>query len=440
MTERQIAQLTNTYSINGFTSNSLTTAIPNDFSTTQPTAVLFTTTGTLPAPLVAGTTYYVVSVVSPVVIRVSATNGGTSITSASGGSGNIANNGQLQEGSITTHPGTIVACRTLHRRLFFFSQNFIEVWENAGLGTNLPIRRNNALLMEVGTPAIGSIATGFDRMFFLSQDRDGLGAVMEVNGTEAIAVSNRALDYQLAQYANNPDLGVSDARGIMIKENGIIFYRLNFTRANHTYVLNVTMSTSDAVRWHEEEVLNHDRHPAQTHVYYSGSNYYGHYALPILYEVDDRFVTNDGEPIRRVRIGKQITPEGYARLRIDRWQIDVLQGKVDEIVIDELNLDAENGQDLLTEDGENILLEQGITGNANVAPKIFLSISKDGGQSYGYSTSSPMGKIGERTFRTVWRKLGTTPRGQGFTPKIEFFNTVPFVVLGAMWDFEIMPE
>jgi hypothetical protein len=51
-----------------------------------------------------------------------------------------------------------------------------------------------------------------------------------------------------------------------------------------------------------------------------------------------------------------------------------------------------------------------------------------------------MGKIGERTHRTVWRKLGTTPRGQGFVPKIEFFNEIPFVILGAAWDFDVLPE
>lgn len=347
--------------------------------------------------------------------------------------------GQLQLGTVTSHPGNIVACRTLHRRLFLFSANFTEVWENAGVGSNLPFRRNNSLLMEVGTPSVGSIATGFDRMFFLSQDRDGLGSVMEVRGTESIPVSNRALDYALAQYASDQSTGVADARGIMIKENGIIFYRLNFTRANHTYVLNVTMSSPDKSKWHEEEVLNGNRHPAQTHVYFKGVNYYGHYNQPILYVVDDTFVTNDGEPIRRMRIGRQISPEGYNRLRIDRWQLDVLQGAVDQEIYDLANLDAENAQDLLTESGVNILLDQQVVVGIG-QPRVFLSISKDGGQSYGNIRPANMGKIGERTFRTVWRKLGTTPRGQGFTPKIEFFNQVPFVVLGAAWDFEILPE
>jgi hypothetical protein len=225
----------------------------------------------------------------------------------------------------------------------------------------------------------------------------------------------------------------------MIKENGIIFYRLNFTAANHTYVLNVTMSTPDAPKWHEEQVLNGDRHPAQTHVYFGGVNYYGHYRLPILYAVDDNLVTNDGEAIRRTRIGRQFSPEGYNRLRIDRFHLDVLQGKVSDEVYDEANLDAEDGDDILTEGGVNILLDQQVLVPGG-QPSIWLSYSKDGGQTYGFPLQSLMGKIGERTYRTVWRKLGTTPRGQGFIPKIEFFNKSPFFILGAAWDFEILPE
>jgi hypothetical protein len=347
--------------------------------------------------------------------------------------------GQLQQGSITSHPGTIVACRTLHRRVFFFSQNFTEVWENAGIGTNLPIRRNNSLLMEVGTPAIGSVVTGFDRMFFLSQDKDGLGGVMEVKGTESVLVSNRALDYQLAQYASDPATGVADARGILIKENGIIFYRLNFTLANHTFVLNVTMSTSQEPMWHEEETLHGLRHPAQTHAYFDGVNYYGAYNEAKMFIVDSTVSNNNGEAIKRMRIGKQMTPEGYDRLRIDRFQVDLLQGAEDFIILDEVNLDAENSDDITTESGINLLLEQQVEVPGG-QPVVFLSISKDGGQTYGNELIATMGKLGQRTYRTVWRKLGTTPRGQGFTPKIEFYNDVPFIVLGAAWDFEVLPE
>ncbi len=404
-----------------------------NFQTGIPVKV--STTGTLPSPLNATDTYYVIMVGS------SSTNPGTiklatsyanaiagtaiDLTTAGAPTNTITVQGQLQLGSITSHPGTIVACRTLHRRIFLFSQNYTEVWENAGLGTNLPFRRNNSLLMEVGTPAIGSVAVGFDRMFFLAQDKDGLAGVMEVRGTESIPVSNRALDFQLAQYAAGP--GVSDARGILIKENGLIFYRLNFTAANHTFVLNVSMSTADNPKWHEEEVLNGDRHPAQTHAYFDGVNFYGDYSQAIFYIVSDQSTTNNGEKIRRMRIGRQITPEGYNRLRIDRWWLDLLQGS---LPTGNLGFTSEHGLDAI----------QTIPYAPNAQPTVFLSISKDGGQSYGNNLRSTMGKIGERTHRTVWRKLGTTPRGQGFVPKVEFFSEIPFIILGAAWDFEVLPE
>lgn len=420
-----------------------------DFATGVP--ITLSTTGGLPAPLNNSDTYYVIALADPfnfpgqIKLATSYQNAiaGTAIDLTTNGAptNTITGIGQLQQGSITSHPGTIVACRTLHRQVFFFSQFYTEVWDNSGLGTNLPIRRNNSLLMEVGTPAIGSISVGFDSMFFLSQDRDGIGSVMEVQGTQSVPVSNRALDFQIAQYAADPTTGVADARGILIKENGLIFYRLNFTLANHTYVLNVSMSSQDGVKWHEEEVLNHDRHPAQTHGFYNGVNYYGSYNTNKLYVVDTTVSTNDNEPIRRVRIGRQQCPNGLKRLRIDRFTLDVLQGMVDSIVNTDNPLLTEAGDEILTEVGDTILASSSTsTGNSGVNPVIFLQVSRDGAQSWGHFFQAPMGKIGQRTFRTVWRKLGTTPRGQGYTPKIEFFNEVPFIILGAAWTYEILPE
>lgn len=400
--------------------------------------------GSLPAELIAGNTYYVVAIINPTTIHVSATDGGAPITSVSGGNGSLSNNGQLQQGAITTHPGTIIACRTLHRRLFLFSQFFTEVWENAGIGTNLPFRRNNALLMEYGTPCLGSISVSFDTMVFLSQSRDGLGAVMQVVGTQSIPISNRALDFQLAQYAANNQ--VADCRGFLIKENGLIFYRMNFTAANHTFVYNVTLSDPTQEQgklWHEEEVLNGNRHPAQTHAYFNGLNYVGNYSLPILYIVDSQTYTNDNEAIRRMRITKAIVPPGYQRIRIDRLQVDLLQGNISEISVSpqELDLGTEDAKLILTESGDEIELEQsGIGSTILQRPNVYLSISRDGGQTYGQIIAAPMGFLGQRTFRTLWRKLGTTRRGQAFVSKFEFYDNVPFIILGASWDVSVLPE
>jgi hypothetical protein len=408
------------------------------------TPIQFNGAGTLPVgtPAIAkGVTYYVVGIVNATTFTISTTVGGTPITFATVGTAPIfvTNGGQAQVGTISSHPGNIVGCRTLHRRIFLFSENFTEVWENAGAGTNLPIRRNNSLLMEVGTPALGSIIVGFDRMFFLAQDRDGLAGVMGVAGSESTLLSNRALDFQLAQYAADPLTGVADARSVLIKENGLIFYRLNFTAANHTFVLGVTMSTPDSPKWHEEEVLNGDRHPAQSHAYFHGVNYYADYNQKKFYMVDDEVSTNDGEHIRRMRIGKQMTPPGYNRIRIDRWQLDLLQGQRDILRRVDITLDTEDSQIITTENDIDLILDQGVLVGGG-QPVVYLSYSKDGGQTYGFQQQGLMGKLGQRTYRTVWRKLGVTPRGQGYVPKIEFYADYPLIVLGAAWAYEILPE
>jgi hypothetical protein len=382
------------------------------------TPVVFTGLG-LPGGLTAGTTYYVSSIVSPSppTITVSATNGGTAIvfSSSSTGTPTLTNAGQLQLGEVTTHPGTLVACKTLHRRLFLFSQNFTEVWENAGMGTTLPFRRNNTLLMEYGCAATASVRVGFDRMFFLSQDKDGLGSVMMVAGTESIPVSPRSLINQFATYAATPGVGVADGVGVLLQENGLIFYRLNFTAANDTYVYNVTMSNPQQgeLYWHEEQTLAGGRHVAQVHAFFNGINYYGAYNSPTLYIVNSSYVTNDGTAIQRIRITRAFAPEGYQRIRIDRMHVDLVQGMVDMI-----------GEDT----------------TENNSPIVYMSISKDGGVSYGNRLLANMGMVGERTFRTVWRKLGTIPRGQAFVAKFEFYNQVPFTILGAAWAIEVMPE
>lgn len=414
---------------------------------TPPNNIISTTS--LPSPLQESTTYYVIRLTSNT-IELAATladaQNGIPITLTSVGTppNQIENNGQLQLGSITSHPGNIVACRTLHRRLFLFSSFYTEVWENAGIGTNLPFRRNNSLLMEYGTPCVGSISVSFDIMCFLSQTRDGLGPVVEVKGTQAIPISNNTIDSVFAAYAV---LGqVADCRAFLILENGLIFYRMNFTAANHTFVYDVTLSDptkEDGKMWHEEEVLNGDRHPAQTHAYFNGINYVGDYFRPILYQVDSSTTTNNGQDIRRMRIARPIVPEAYQRIRCDRWQLDLLQGQFSQAdtTVADIQLLTENGDNIDTENGNELLATIGTAVySLSSVPFVFLSLSKDGGQTYGYLVKAPMGRVGNRTFRTVWRKLGTTKRGQPFQPKIEFFSNVPFIILGAAWVFEIMPE
>ena len=187
---------------------------------------------------------------------------------------------------------------------------------------------------------------------------------------------------------------------------------MNFTQANHTYVYNLSQSIPDTDStkfWHEEEILDGSRHPAQTHGYFNGGNYVGDYLVPALYRLSASVYQNTEEAIKRSRITRALVPPGYQRIRVDRLQIDLLQGQI-------------------------------VSGVTPVEMFVRLSISKDGGQSFGYENTAPMGLVGERTFRTVFRKLGTIKRGQPWVIRVDFYNNYPFVILGAAWAIEELPE
>ena len=313
-------------------------------------------------------------------------------------SGNIA--------SVTSYPGTITCLKTLHRRLFIFSQNFCEVWENAGLA-NFPLRRNNSLLLEFGTISKASVVSAFDRLFFLANSADGFGHIMMVVGTETARISTQALDAVIQEYAV-----ISDATGLVNLINGIVFYRLNFTNANATWVFNVSQSAPEDLRWHEELMEGENRHVAEVALYFNQTNYVGDYSAPILYEMDGSYLTNNGEPILRERIPKQFFAPINNKNRIDRILIDMVQG-------------------------DNQTPANSVLPGTDANPQLELTISRDGGVSYGNALDAAIGPLGQRVFRTIYRKLGTS---RTFTFRFRCYNSVKFWILGMILDYETLPE
>jgi hypothetical protein len=123
--------------------------------------------------------------------------------------------------------------------------------------------------------------------------------------------------------------------------------------------------------------------------------------------------------------------------------VDIIQGLAE--IMEDTNIAellTEGSIIITTENDLDILLElSGTTRLFNPDDHvIYLSISKDGGVTFNYRQAATVGAIGQRAHRTVWRKLGVIPRGQAFVPKVEFFGRIPFIILGAAWAYEVMPE
>jgi hypothetical protein len=144
------------------------------------------------------------------------------------------------------------------------------------------------------------------------------------------------------------------------------------------------------------------RHRANNHVFAFGMHLVGDYENGKLYELSTSTYSDDGAPISRQRVTPHVTSE-LARLFYHKFQLDLEMG---------VGLDgAGQGTD----------------------PQVMLRYSDDGGHSWSNEKWASIGKIGERTKRAIWRRLGQS-RDRVF--EITITDPVKVVMIGADLDVE----
>ena len=307
------------------------------------------------------------------------------------------------QGALTTEADIIVGFGLIHRQLFILGEHTTEIWYNAGLSP-LPLRRNNTFSVDYGCAAEGSIAEGHDRLLWLSRTKDGVSGVMMSAGGLPKSVSDEALEAVFQDFTV-----FSDAIGLIYKQDNYVFYQLTFPSApsrefpdavparGRTFLYNVTLGV-----WQETSDLTRGRHAANAHAFFSQKHLINEQKSAKLFHFSDQFLTADGDNVPRIRIMHHFSDKNYKRIRLYKFQLDVVKGRAKANTVDS-------------------------------NPKVFLGISRDGGITYPYYVDRAMPKLGDFRKRISWYRLGTS---RDFVFKVEFFNKTPFVVLGANIGFE----
>lgn len=312
----------------------------------------------------------------------------------------------LNEAQIGRSNGINVGVGIVNQRLHFFKNDEIEVWYNAGYA-DFPFRNDRNAIFNFGCIAAASIISEFGYLFWLSKDKSGASGVYMTQGQTPIKISTQAIDDLLSDLK-----APEDVRAWIYKDDGHIFYKLNWTTDNISISYDLTTSGELSQHfWFREEMEKHKgdpdtRHLADCHAYFQKQHIVGSYKNSTLYEYSRAYAMNDQEPIRRERTGVHVfDSENYHNLQIDDFKVD---------------------------------FEAGIGANDGIYqnPQAYLSISRDGGRSFGNDMPAPMGKIGERKQRTIWRRLGVA---RDFVPRIRVYDSViPTVLLGASIDYRVL--
>jgi hypothetical protein len=314
----------------------------------------------------------------------------------------------LNFASVTSVSTTLVAAIRLKRRVFIFGYQVGEVWVDAG-ASSFPLRRDNNLLIEHGIEAVGSIAQGYDLAFYLARDQDGVGGIKMISGVQPIAISSLEIDLQIQSF-----LVTDDATGSVFKINGQIFYQLNFTNANKTFLFNFNqwqISPEDA--WVELAMLDYSRYMVENHAFYQNKHLMFSYTDNTFYELNENFFDNNGESILRERIWRLLSSPNYEEIKVHRLYLDMLQGVGDLSV-------------LLIDDAP----EAGSESN----PQADLSISEDGGITYKDYGFRSIGQIGQLTYRTFWLNL---KERRDHIVRLKIVCQKPIYILGASVDYTV---
>lgn len=259
------------------------------------------------------------------------------------------------------HPDYAKSCFSYNRDLIVFGKKTMEPFRNTG-NVDFPFERIGGAVQKVGIDAPASVSEVDNSILWL----DNYLRVVRMEGYVPVVKSTPQIEYQFSTYSKT-----DDAFSFGYIQNGHAFWQLTFPTAMKTWVYDITTN-----EWHERASYpNYDRHRANCYVKAFNKHLVGDYLNGKIYELDYDTYTDDGQSIRRDRYAAHLSNEHR------------------NITYDQFELECERGVGLTTGQGSD--------------PQVMLRVSGDGGFNFGNYIWRSLGKIGKRSHRPKWERLGS---------------------------------
>lgn len=264
-----------------------------------------------------------------------------------------------------------------------------EFWQNIG-GSGFPYAITGGANAEYGLGARWSLAPWENGRIALVRNKLGQLQVAALVGFAWNVVSDNDLDKEINGYTVT-----SDAVGFSYRIGGHPFYQLNFPTAERSWLFDGSTG-----QWSIRRSWGMNRHRVEMGFSLKGMTIMSHFANGTLYVPNLETYAEAGEILEYEIVSRhQFSGTDYENLPIS-----------------ELVLDFERGVGLQTGQGSD--------------PKVMLTISKDGGHTWGNEIQLTLGAVGKYLARCVARRLGTARNGD-WTFKLRITDPVKRVLLGA---------
>ena len=332
-------------------------------------------------------------------------------------------------GLLETKPDNIQAVIRMPSRgnaILVMGKTVSEPWFDLGLQL-FPYQRQTSWNIDYGCLNPSTIARMDNMVVWLAQNETSGPIIVFTNGGEIQKITTDGIDYLFSQL-KKPE----DSEGFLFRQDGHLIYHINFYTDN----LSLFYDFNTQRFFHAcDENLNY--FIANEVAFFNNQYYFLTRNNGNLYAFDTIFTTYDGAEIPRIRTCRSIRDPSQEYFVANDVGFTIEQGETPyqqqdrgdlylitqdgQFIItqgSELFLQTQDLQFILTQDGNSLLLSQQSDPNGffflidqnhfivNVLPRVDLSISIDGGASFGSDFPYVLNPLGQRKNKLQWWQIG----------------------------------
>lgn len=361
------------------------------------------------------------------------------------------------EAAVQTKPDNAVAVHRIPGRgnnVLVLGQTVAEVWTQTGGSANYT--RVSSFNIDVGVLSVGTIAASEEFVVWLAQNENNAPIIVMTNGGSSQQLSTDGIN-NLLQDLQHPE----DSNAFFYRQDGHLFYQITFYNPADNLTLFYDFNTQRFFHA-SDEGLNF--FPARQAAYFNGKTFFVSLNDNKLYEMSTNYVTYNyegqanefmitenqsgniiaengdllvtenslestdyrKEEIPRIRICNTVRLPNSDVFRVNRFTFWLEQGVNTFFLPDVCNgqlITEDDLYDIVTEDGINILDEEGSCMAINNRPRVDMSFSKNGNQSFSNIVSNDLNPMAHYKNQIAWHRMGYCNE---FTIQLRFwgFNRV----------------
>lgn len=269
-----------------------------------------------------------------------------------------------------------------------------EIWVNTSAFPQ-PFAPFGGAFFKWGTTATFSAGLAGDSVTWLGQTDGGAGTMVATTGSTPQPISNFAVENALKGYAS-----LTDCELLVYRDGGHLFAGFSFPTGRGTWVYDFTLNA-----WHEREswVSAQNRYDAwhpRGHLYAFNTHLVGDRATGTISELSTAIGSDNGAPIRRIRIAPPLWASSRERLVVSRLGVRVEPGL-------------------------------GISSGQGSLPMMLLRTSEDA-KTWSPERRTSAGAMGQYGAQIFWNRCGSSK--DIWMPEISVTDPIPWRISGAEID------